>query len=345
LESVSRVLKVMVLGGVELDRGLVIAVVIVAAVFAAAVTLCLGPGSGSAEAVRIGTLRGGVSTLDVIAKLGLDKKHGLDMRLEYFTKTLDLANALARGDIDVAVIPVEFVAKLREQGGDVVIIAVDFYQNQAIVARPEAVLKSVEDLEGRRVGVFKPTGTYAMFKAYMRAVYGIDVEKDFKLVDAPPTQLVQAFERGDVDAVVLWEPLVSKLVADMGGEILVAYSDLWRKWSGNTSGNGVMIVYAARGSWARENPGLVEKLQTIRADAAQKWNRDKALAVSILGEGYGLSEGAAELCWSRVKMNEAKALTQSMVENIVSVWRLAREGGYISSDPETLAKGAFWQAG
>jgi len=342
---VPRVLKVMVLGGVELDRGLVIAIAIVAAVFVAAAALHLGPGSGSAKAVRIGTLHGGISTLDVIDKLGLDKKHGLDMKVKYFTKTLDLANALARGDIDVAVIPAEFVAKLREQGGDVVIIAVDFYQNQAVVARPGAGLKGVEDLEGRRVGVFKPTGTYAMFKAYMKAVYGINVEKDLELVDAPPLQLVQAFERGDVDAVVLWEPLVSKLVADMGGEILVAYRDLWEMWSGSVGDNGVMIVYAARGSWARENPSLVEKLQTVRAEAAQKWNQDKALAVSILSEGYGLSEGAAELCWSRVKMNEAKALTPGMVENIVSVWRLAREGGYISSDPETLAKGAFWQAG
>ena len=61
----------MVLAGVELDRGLVIAAVIVAAVFVAALALHFGQG-GSAETVRVGTLRGGVSTLDVITKLRLD---------------------------------------------------------------------------------------------------------------------------------------------------------------------------------------------------------------------------------------------------------------------------------
>ncbi|KSW11599.1 hypothetical protein CF15_01850 [Pyrodictium occultum] len=295
--------------------------------------------------VRVGTLRGGISSLDVIKELGLDRKHGIDVRVVYFTKTLDLANALARGDLDAAVIPAEFVAKLREHGSDVVIIAVDFYQNQAVVARRGSGIETVQDLRGRRVGMFKPTGTYAMFKAYMRVLYGIDVEKEMQLVDAPPPQLLQAFERGDVAAVVLWEPLVSKMVADMGGRIVATYSGFWRSWNGSVGDNGVMVVYAARGSWARSHPGLVERLQEARAEAARKWNRDKALAASILVKGYGLSEGAAELCWKRVRMNEEKGLTESMVENILAVWRLAREGGYISSSPESLAEGAFWQAG
>ncbi|HID41874.1 MAG TPA: hypothetical protein EYP33_06955 [Pyrodictium sp.] len=335
----------MALGGFRIEHSTAIAATVVAIAFIVAASMYFGWGKDTTNMVRIGTLRGGVSTLDVITRLGLDQKYGLDVRVEYFTKTLDLANALARGDIDVAVIPAEFVAKLREHGDDAVIIAVDFYQNQAIVAKPEAGINRIEDLVGRRVGVFKPTGTYAMFKAYMKAGFGIDVEKSLQLVDSPPPQLVQAFARSDVDAVVLWEPFVSKLVVDGGGEILATYDELWDMWSGHVGEKGVMIVYAARGSWARDNPGIIEALQRIRAEAAQQWNRDKALAVQILMEEYGLSEGAAELCWQRVKMEESVTLTEAIVENILAVWELAREGGYISSEPAALARGAFWRAG
>ncbi|ABM81277.1 ABC transporter substrate-binding protein [Hyperthermus butylicus] len=347
-----------------MSRGayIAVAVVVVAAALVAAVLVSWGgggtqlsqPGQASTaaeqhcaavETVRIGTLRGGVSTLDVIETLGLDEKHCLQIETLYFAKTLDLANALARGDIDVAVIPAEFVAKLREQGTDAVIIAVDFYQNQAIVVRPGVEAETIENLEGARLGVFKPTGTYAIFRAYMKAIYGIDVEEYFTLVDAPPPQLVQAFERGDVDAVVLWEPLVSKLVVEYGGRILVSYEQLWREWPGHVGDQGVMIVYAARGSWARENPELVEALQAARSEAAHAWNNNMSLAVDILAKGYGLSREAAEYCWQRLKMEESEALSKPMVENILAVWELARRGGYISSSPDQLAEGAFWQAG
>jgi NitT/TauT family transport system substrate-binding protein len=285
-----------------------------------------------------------VSSLDVIEELGLDRRHGFRLEKVLFTKTLDLANALARGDIDVAVIPAEFVAKLREKGTDVVIVAVDFYQNQAVVARKDVRAESLEDLQGKRLGAFKPTGTYAMFRAYMEALYGSDPEKAFQLANMPPPQLVEAFRRGDLDAIVIWEPFVSKLVAEEGGHIVVEYRDLWQRWSGHVGDNGVMIVYAARGSWARSHPGLLEALQAARAEAAEAWNRDKGLAEKVL-RGYGLGQGAAELCWNRVRMETSKGLTKDLVENILAVWRLARQGGYITGDPRELARGAFWQAG
>lgn len=305
--------------------------------------------SGAAAAqrpvVRIGTLRGGVSSLDVMLAEHLDRANGFVIKPLFFTTTLDLANAIAHGDIDVAIIPAEFVAKLREHGANVTIIAVDFYQNQAIVVRGGENITSIEQLRGKRVAVFKPTGTYAMFRAYMEALYGIDPGKDFVLVNAPPPQIVQAFARGDVDAAVIWEPFVSKLVASYGGKILVSYRELWQRWRGHVGENGVMIVYAARAAWAGRHPGLVEKLLTARSEAAKLWNSNETLAEKILEKNYGLGPEAAKLCWKRVRMETTVSLNKQLVENILAVWELAREGGYISSSPESLAKGAFWQAG
>jgi len=295
--------------------------------------------------IKIGTLRGGVSSLDVILAEHLDTKNGFKVKPLYFTTTLNLANAIAHGDIDVAIIPAEFVAKLREQGSNVVILAVDFYQNQAIVVQGKENITSIEQLRGKKVAVFRPTGTFAMLLAYMKAIYGVDAQQFFHIVPAPPPQIVQAFARGDVDAAVIWEPFVSKLVADYGGKILVTYQELWRKWSGHVGGNGVMIVYAARAKWAREHPGLVEKLLTARSQAAKLWDENETLAEKILEKNYGLSPEAARLCWKRLRMETAKTLDEQLVKNILAVWELAREGGYISSSPESLAKDAFWQAG
>ena len=300
---------------------------IIAAVVAAALVYTLHKGGGATPAaaspsktasaatagtaaeglpvVRVGTLRGGVSSMDAILALKLDERYGFRLEPHYFTRTLDLANALLKGDIDVAIIPAEFVAKLRGRGSNITILAVDFYQNQAVVVRRGVNATSIEQLRGARVGVFQPTGTYAMFLAYMKSIYHIDPESYFELVkQLPPPQLVQAFARGDVDAVVIWEPFVSKLVGELGGRILVSYRQLWRMWKGHVGGNGVMIVYAANARWAWSHPGLVEKLLKARSLAAREWNSNETLALNILERDYGLKPGAAKLCWERLKMEE-----------------------------------------
>jgi NitT/TauT family transport system substrate-binding protein len=310
---------------------------------AASSTTVMGQNAANLPVVRVGTLRGGVSSMDVILALKLDKKYGFRLEPHYFTSTLDLANALSKGDIDIAIIPAEFVAKLREHGANITILAVDFYQNQAIVVRKDVNTTSIEQLRGARVGVFEPTGTYAMFLAYMRSIYHIDPQSYFNLVNAPPPQLVQAFARGDVDAVVIWEPFVSKLVGEFDGRILISYKRLWSMWDGHVGDNGVMIVYAANAKWAWNHPRLVEKLLKARSAAAREWNSNETLATSILEKNYGLNAGAARLCWKRLKMEESEKLTEIMVKNILAVWELAREGGYITKSPEELAKGgAFW---
>jgi len=342
-----------------LARGLVIAALVVVAVVVVGLAYVYtqrSPSPGGATTavqtattqagtptVRVGIIRGGISSLDVILSMHLDERCGFKVEPILFSATLDLANAIAHGDVDVAIIPAELVGKLRESGSNITILAVDLYQDQAIVVREGSGIASIADLGGRRVAVYKPTGTYAMFKAYMKAIYGIDVEGNLTLVDAPPPQIVQAFQRGDVDAAVVWEPFVSMLVADYDGRILASYEQLWGNWSGHVGGNGVMVVYAARAGWAAEHGDLVEKLLEARSEAARLWNTNETMALAILEGNYGLSPGAARLCWERLRMEDSPTLTSGMVDNIMAVWRLALEGGYLHESPDRLAPGAFWQ--
>ncbi len=297
----------------------------------------------STSCIVVGTLRGGVSSIDIVERLGLGEKYGVHVKVVRFQSTLDLANAFSRGDVDVAIIPAEFVARLRERGVDAVIAAVDFYQNQAIVARKELSSAGLESLFGKRLGVFKPTGTYAMFRAYIKLLYGADVEKTFTIVNLPPMQLVEAFSRGDVDAVVVWEPLVSLLVAEHGGHIVTSFQDLWSKAMG--SGSPVMVVYAVRKEWAEANSKLLEALLRARSEAAHLWNTNLSLAKQILADLYGVAGRAAELCWKRLRMVETVWVTRDQAESVIGVWKLAKLGGYISTDPEELARGAFLSAG
>ncbi len=299
-----------------------IALIAIAMVCTASISLFSSRG---AQKIKIGTLQGGVSTLDVIQMV--DKK-GL-VSVKYFDKTLNLAQALERGDIDVAVIPAEMVAKLDQMGGKVRIVAVDMFQNQAIVVHRDSGIETLEDLIGKRVGVFTPTGTYAMFKTYM-TLKQIPLD-GMILVDKPPAQLVQAFQNGEIDAVVIWEPFVSKLLCS-GGKVLESFSSLGQDLTGRKP---VMIVYAASSKAVEEKRSALRELIKLRIEAAKFWRSNKDKVVEILTKKYDLTEEEASSVYNRVDIWDGD-LTKDLEENIMTVWKLAWRGGYLKKDPSDL---------
>ncbi len=319
-----------------MSRGTAVLLSLIMAVFLASYLLISPPRE---KQIRIGTILGGVSTLDVMAGEGPLGDSQVEVREIQFEKTLDLARALSTGEVDVAVIPIEMAAKLRQGGADVLVVAVDMFQNQAVLVGRESDIRSPGDLAGRVVGVFTPTGTYAMFRAYMREIYGIDPEEDMILVDEPPPSLIQAFSDGELDAVVLWEPLVSKALAS-GGRMLVNFSDLWSEWAGG--GRPVMIVYAANGNFVRSHPDLLDELVGLRMEAARFWNSHRESILDMLEENYGLTRPAAESAYDRVSIWEGP-LTDDVVRASMKVLRLAWLGGYLREDPEGLGETFFWR--
>jgi len=293
--------------------------------------------------IRAGTLLGGISTLDVMEVEELGEKYGFILEVYRFHKTPEILAALERGDIDVAVIPAEMAAKLLEKGVRLKIIAADMYQNQAVLSMDPTV-RSIEDLVGRRVGAVVASGTYRMFKAYVKLAYGVEVsetvgsQKAIHVVNLEPGAMISALERGDVDAIVVWEPIVSKALA-RGAHIVEDFTSLWRRVGGE--GLPVMLVYAARESWVELNPNLVKKFVEARLEAAKIWVRDKNTIVSLLERLYHLSKEEADILYSRVKIVD-KHLDETIINSIKSVWKLAWMGGYLSKDPANIPDTVFY---
>jgi len=299
--------------------------------------------SGEKPVIRAGTLLGGISTLDVMESEKLGEEYGFALKVYRFHKTPEILAALERGDIDVAVIPAEMAAKLLEKGVRLKIIAADMYQNQAVLSM-DPTIKSIGDLVGRRVGAVVASGTYRMFKAYVKLAYGVEVsesggsQKSIHVVNLEPGAMVSALERGDVDAIVAWEPIVSKALAK-GAHIVEDFTSLWRRVGGKEL--PVMLVYAARESWVESNPDLVKKFVEARLEAAKIWIREKSVVVSLLEKLYHLSKKEADILYSRVKIVD-RPLDATIVNSIKDVWKLAWTGGYLSKDPASIPDTVFY---
>jgi NitT/TauT family transport system substrate-binding protein len=244
------------------------------------------------------------------------------MKVVRFDKPLDLSQALSRGEVDVAVITAEMYAKFAEKDKDLKIIAADMLQNQAIIG-----VEDIRELKGKRVGATTASGTYAMFLAYLN-LSGLS-QKDIIVVDAPPLQLVQALERKDVDAIVCWEPIASKLIAK--GYKHVDFIKLAERYLGRKP---VMLVWVAKASFLGR-PEAKEFIE-MRERAASEWGKRAPEALKKL---YNMSDGEVSVLMRRVEI--VRGLPK---EDIIAAWELASAGGYISEGLIEELKGrAFWE--
>ncbi len=267
------------------------------------------------------TIQGGISTLDL-----MEGKAGW-LKVMRFDKPLDVAQALSKGEVDTAVITSEMYAKFAlSSKKELKVIAAEMMQNQAVVG-----VSSLKELKGKRVGAMMASGTFAMFLAYAKLA-GIE---GYKVVDMPPPQLVAALKRRDVDAVVAWEPMTSKLISK--GYKYVNFRSLASKYIGKQP---VMLVWVATEDFLKR-PDDVKAFLQLRDEVAKRWNDE---APHILKKMYGLTDEETSALMKRVTIWTGSL--DSAEKGIITAWELAKQGGYLKVDENVLkdlASRAFWR--
>lgn len=281
------------------------------------------------KVIRIATLHGGISSIDVVRYLELGSKYNIKIEIVYFEKTLDISNALMSKDVDMAIIPLEVAAKVVENGGSIYVVAADMYQNQKLILRRGFQLNSTDDLTKINIGVFTPTGTYAMFKAYMNIIYGY-TEKNLHIVNLPPNLMVQEILKNDVDMIVVWEPFAS-IAISKGCKVYVSFEDLWKNATG-MSKKPIMIVYVATKEFVDNNHDLIEKFLDMRDEAVARWTESYTLAENILVKYYKLDENASRILYNNLKFYKGKYISEDDLIVIKKIIRIAYQGGYLKQD-------------
>ena len=291
-----------------------------------------GSGVTSSElpTVRAATLLGGISTLDIMQARDFDEENGFHVKVLRLAKTPDIIAALEKGETDFAVIPAEMAAKLAQSGVDIKIIGVDMFQNQAIIGKEKM---KPEDLRGKKIGAVVASGTFKLFEAYMKALYNL-TPKDYSVVNVPPGSIEDSLK--DVDAVVIWEPIVSQLIVK-NYTVIATFSGLWNeaKARGLVQGPPVMLVWVVRGDFLEKHRNLVDAFIKAQLESARYWKEHPEGTKEILGDLYHLDEKTLNVLYSRTEVNDER-LNDDLIKGIKSEWYLAYLGGYLKENPESL---------
>jgi sulfonate transport system substrate-binding protein len=241
--------------------------------------------------LRIGFQKYGTLTL-LKAKGDLEKRLaplGITVKWNEFPAGPQLLEGLNVGSIDFGTVGEAPPIFAQAAGADLLYVA-----NQppapaaeALVVPKDSPIKSVADLKGKKIALNKGSNVhFLLVKALERA--GLKYS-DVQTIFLPPADARAAFERGAVDAWVIWDPFLAAAERQIGARVLV---------DGTRLVANHQFYLAARG-YAEKNPQVVQIIidELTKLDRWADGNHKEVAA--LLAPQIGLDLAITELAAGR----------------------------------------------
>ncbi|HWP22904.1 MAG TPA: PhnD/SsuA/transferrin family substrate-binding protein [Candidatus Binatia bacterium] len=147
----------------------------------------------------------------LIENKGLDVKYGIKINNMMMDFT-EAANAVKLGRAVASAMQPSTAVNLVKNGTAIRLITPQIWSGNSWVVRKDAPYKTFGDLKGKKIGNFaRVTGAY-FFSAVIAKEKKLDIEKDFQNVPAETGALIALLERGEVEAINMFEPHTTRLV-------------------------------------------------------------------------------------------------------------------------------------
>ena len=214
-----------------------------------------------------------------------------------FTSGLPLLEALNLGNVDVSADVADTVPVFAQAAGAQLTFVAQEAPSpsaQAIVVRADSPIKTVADLKGKKVGFAKAAGAhYLLIAALDKAGLAF---KDIEPAYLTPADGRAAFERGAIDAWVVWDPFLAavqrqsavRVIADGRGEV---------RGQGDIA--SYQRYYLASTAFAQARPDVLQVLFSELKKAGQWVKQSPQDAAALLAPVWGLDVATVEQANSR----------------------------------------------
>jgi sulfonate transport system substrate-binding protein len=245
----------------------------------------------SDNVIRIGYQKYG--TLVLLKARGTLEKHLAQNHIEVqwteFPAGPQLLEGLNVGSIDFGTVGEAPPIFAQAAGADIVYVGDEPQASagEAVIVRKDSPIRNLEDLRGKKIALNKGSNVhYLLVKVLEKAglKYG-----DIEPIYLAPADARAAFERGSVDAWVIWEPFLAAAQNQAGARILV-------------DGQGLVSnhqFFLASRTYAQKHPDVVSIVLSELA-AVDEWAKTHTNdAANALQPQIGLDRATLQLALSR----------------------------------------------
>ena len=203
-----------------------------------------------------------------IAAGAFEDATGYDILWRKFDSGGEVIAALASGSVQLAMAGSSPIAAGVSRGLNLELfwIVEDIASAEALVVREGSGIAAPQDLRGARLGVPFASTTH-FHTLFALEQFGI-APREVRIQHLQPPEIVEAWERGDIDAAFVWDPALGRI--KRSGKVLITSGQL-SNW-GKATFDGVV----ADRRWAAGNPDFMcAFVKTLAAaDAAYRDNKD-----------------------------------------------------------------------
>jgi taurine transport system substrate-binding protein len=224
----------------------------------------------------------------------LAKATGYTVTYRKFGGGGDVIRAMASGAVQVGEAGSSPVAAGLSQGLPIQVFWIldNINDAEALVARNGTGVTSVPQLKGHRIGVpFVSTSHFDTLLALHQA--GLS-DSDVKVLNLRPAEIAAAWERGDIDAAFVWNPVLDTIKKN--GQVLTSSGKI-----AAATGQATFDAFVTDADWARKNPAFLQAFVKIlaRGDADYRahpaaWNGSTAKGQAVAAISGGKPEEVAE---------------------------------------------------
>jgi taurine transport system substrate-binding protein len=209
----------------------------------------------------------------------LEKATGYKINWRMFGGGGDVIKAMASGDVQIGEAGSSPIVAAASQGQDIKLFWIldDIADAEALIVRNGSGINSVKDLKGKKVATpFVSTAHYQLM-AVMKTD-GVDA-KGVNVMNMRPPEIAAAWERGDIDAAFIWDPVLSKIKGN--GKVIETSKTIGKRGFPTFDG---LIVNA---KWAAENEAFMVGAGQGAGQGRCAVHRQQGQVDRRLGRGQG----------------------------------------------------------
>lgn len=279
-------------------------------------------GASDGEIIRIGVSVTPLSApLVIAAEKGFFRAEGLRVELQDYVGGNRTAQALLRGEVDLATSSEAVVMFNSFKHRDFSILAtfVTSDNDVKILTTKASGIRSLGDLPGRRVGTV--IGASAQFFLdHSLLMHGLDADL-VEVTGIAPEQTLPVLHDGTVDAVVSWEPFIQLARDDLGSDaVLVAHGHFYTETFNLLCGR----------EFAHNHPQQVRRLLRALLKSVEFIASHPQQAQTLVARHFSSDLGNIKAVWPDLRFSVR--LDQWLITVLEAQARWARARGFVEGD-------------
>jgi ABC-type nitrate/sulfonate/bicarbonate transport system substrate-binding protein len=256
---------------------------------------CQSGNAGKMETVTIALVPTELNALLYLAEAqNFFIANGLQVTLkEEYDSGASAAAAMLNGEADMAA-AAEFpiLRQVFNQKDIINLGTIARYENTYIIWRTNSGIRTMKDLEGRKIGVTLQTIS-AFYLGRTLDLDQVDIQQ-VTLIDVKAAEAEKALADGEVDAVVTWEPWVNQIDQSMGDEVIISplQNSQYAYWN-----------LVSTTDWTKEHPAAIVRLLKSLAQAEGYLANYQDEAKASVGKRMNFEDAYLEIIWGRYQFS------------------------------------------